>query len=163
MQLHYRCIDYLSTASQCNACHLKFTSLHYCNAVVDAEMEIRPLQLTATQLQWTMNTAELWVHPGTLTPYMLEFTYWIHDAVWPSLMWVSNTSYQHKHSCVVWIYTILLQSISWIGLHIEGMRSRSRKPRSYRGYFCYWLSAILKGKLKSFQNILWMAFYETSC
>ena len=42
-------IDY---SAQCNALHLNFTFLHYRNAVVGTEAEIRPLQLTATQLQW---------------------------------------------------------------------------------------------------------------
>ncbi len=56
-QLQYRCIDYLSTTAQRNALHLKFTSLQYRNAEVGAETEIRPLQLTATQLQWTMNAS----------------------------------------------------------------------------------------------------------
>ena len=37
--------------------HLKFTSLQYCNAVVGVETEIQPLQLTATQMQWSMNEA----------------------------------------------------------------------------------------------------------
>ena len=50
MQLRYQCIDYLSTTAQHNALHLKFTSLQYPNAVVGAEMEIRPLQLTTMQM-----------------------------------------------------------------------------------------------------------------
>ena len=29
--------------------------LQYCNAVVDAEMEIQVLQLTAMQMQWSIN------------------------------------------------------------------------------------------------------------
>ncbi len=34
-------------------------SLQYRNAAVGAETEIRPQQYTATQLQWTMNTASV--------------------------------------------------------------------------------------------------------
>ncbi len=56
-QLQYQCINYISTAAQRNALHLKFTSLQYRNTVVSAETEIRPLQLTAMQLQWIMNSA----------------------------------------------------------------------------------------------------------
>ncbi len=37
------CNNYISTAAQRKALHLKFTSLQYCNAVFGAEMEIRPL------------------------------------------------------------------------------------------------------------------------
>ncbi len=44
-------IDYLSNAAQRNALHLMLTFVPYRNAVVGAETEIRPLQLTATQLQ----------------------------------------------------------------------------------------------------------------
>ncbi len=44
-QLRYWWIDYLSTTAQDNTLHLDFTSLQtYCNKVVRAEMEIRPLQ-----------------------------------------------------------------------------------------------------------------------
>ena len=49
-QLRYRCIDYLSSAAQHNALHVKFTSLQYSNAIVGAETEVRPLQLIATQI-----------------------------------------------------------------------------------------------------------------
>ena len=49
-------ITYLP-AAQRNALLLKFTSLYYHNAVVGAETEIQPLQLTTMQLQWTMNAA----------------------------------------------------------------------------------------------------------
>ncbi len=46
----------VSTTAHCNALFLKFTSLQYCNAIVGAET-IQPLQLIATQLQWTTNAA----------------------------------------------------------------------------------------------------------
>ena len=59
--LRYRCIDYLSTAAQRNVLHLKLklilTLLQYRTAIVGAEMAIQALQLTTTQLQWTMTTA----------------------------------------------------------------------------------------------------------
>ncbi len=62
MQLLYQCIDYLSTTAHRNALCLKFTSLQNHNAVVCAETEIWALQLTTTQLQWTMNAAYRCVH-----------------------------------------------------------------------------------------------------
>ncbi len=56
LQLRYRCIAYLtSAAAQRNILLLKLKLRQYGNAVVGAETEIRPLQLTATQLQWIMN------------------------------------------------------------------------------------------------------------
>ena len=59
MCVRYRYIDYLSTAAQRNLLHLKLinlTLLQYCITVVGAETVIRALQLTATQLQWTMKS-----------------------------------------------------------------------------------------------------------
>ncbi len=54
-QLGYRYIEYLSTVAQRNALYLKFIPLQYRNAVVRAEMDIQPLQLNVTQMQWNMN------------------------------------------------------------------------------------------------------------
>ena len=63
MKVRYRCIDYLSTpvpsSMQCTASQVKInlTLLQYRTAVVGADTTIQALQLTATQLQWTMNAA----------------------------------------------------------------------------------------------------------
>ncbi len=47
----------VSTAAQRNALHLKFTLLQCCNEVVDVQRKNQALQLTATQIQWSMNEA----------------------------------------------------------------------------------------------------------
>ncbi len=61
--LHNSCVtDVLITC----LLHFKFTSLQYRNAVVGTETEIQPLQLTATQLQWTMNAALQYSTSGEL-------------------------------------------------------------------------------------------------
>ncbi len=56
-QLRYRYIDLLSNATQFNALHVKETFLQCLNAAVGEETEIRALQLTATQMQESMNEA----------------------------------------------------------------------------------------------------------
>ncbi len=53
----YRLLVYRSSTHQRTAAKLKLTLLQYRNAVVGAETAFRALQLTATQLQWTMNAA----------------------------------------------------------------------------------------------------------
>ncbi len=42
---------------QRNALYLKLKSIQYRNVVVGSETEIQWLQLTATQVQWSMNEA----------------------------------------------------------------------------------------------------------
>ncbi len=55
----------------------KLISLQYrTDAVVGAEAEIRPQQLAATQLQWTMNAASLYAW-WTVMPACCDFTW--HD------------------------------------------------------------------------------------
>ena len=44
-------------ATHCSKVKINLTLLQYGNAVVGAETAFRALQLTATQLQWTMNAA----------------------------------------------------------------------------------------------------------
>ncbi len=63
VNVHHQRIDYLSTTAQGNALHFKFTLVQYRNTVVGGKMEIQLLQLTAMQLQWTLNTA---LHSCTL-------------------------------------------------------------------------------------------------
>ena len=43
--------------TQHNALHLKLKWMQYLNAAVGAETEIQALQLTATQMQWSMKEA----------------------------------------------------------------------------------------------------------
>ncbi len=60
MQLcyHYWYIDHVSTTNLHNAAVLLTLKLtYYSNAVVVAEAEIWPLQLTAAEMQWSMNKA----------------------------------------------------------------------------------------------------------
>ncbi len=47
----------VSTTTQCNALHLRLKLKQYQNEVVGAEMEIWPLQLSTTQIEWNMNKA----------------------------------------------------------------------------------------------------------
>ena len=52
----YQLLIYIVPQFNTTHCTSKFTSLQYHNVVVSAEMEIPP-QLTAPQMQWSMNTA----------------------------------------------------------------------------------------------------------
>ncbi len=45
----------ISTATQCNAVHLKLKLMQHCNAAVAAMLEIGALQLIAMLMQWSFN------------------------------------------------------------------------------------------------------------
>ncbi len=75
-QLRFRYYWLLSTAVQRKALHLKFTS-HFLVVVPQGSSWcrdwMRALQLTTTQLQWSVNEALSWLHRTKIGPHSYKF------------------------------------------------------------------------------------------